>query len=158
MEIVVLPVDGGHTLGVANVIHLHLPTEGPLVQEWPHKLRIVKKQHVQVRLVELTYMAGTKSVQCNKGIQSLVTYKLIVDGEWSDWSNYDDCTVTCGTGSQSRSRECNSPVPSNGGSNCSGETSERRDCKDTECPGMSCLAHLIYSENKTTQSMSVCTN
>ena len=158
MEIAMLPVGRGQKHGVANVIPLPLPTEGPLVQEWPHKLKIVKKQHVQVRLIELTYMAGTKSVQCNKGIQSLVTYKLIVDGGWSDWSNYDECTVTCGTGSQSRSRECDSPVPSNGGSTCSGETSERRDCKDIECPGMSCLAHLICLENKSTQSMSVYTN
>ena len=66
MEIAVLPVDRGQKHGVANVIPLPLPTEGPLVQEWPHKLRIVKKQHVQVRLVELTYMLGAKSVQCNK--------------------------------------------------------------------------------------------
>ena len=66
MEIAVLPVDRGQKHGVANVIPLHLPMEAPLVQEWPHKLSIAKKHHVQVRLVKLTNILVTKSVQCNK--------------------------------------------------------------------------------------------
>ena len=65
-------------------------------------------------------------------------YNFTVDGAWSDWGEYSDCTVTCGAGSQTRSRDCNSPPPVNGGSSCMGDASETRDCDESTCPGMSC--------------------
>ena len=67
---------------------------------------------------------------------------VVIDGGWSDWTAYGDCSVTCGTGSQTWNRECNSPEPSNGGSTCAGETSETRECDEVGCPGMYCLAHM----------------
>ena len=69
---------------------------------------------------------------------------VVIDGGWSNWSAYGDCSVTCGTGSYTRNRECNSPEPSNGGSTCAGDTSETRECDEVGCPGISCLAHLMY--------------
>ena len=61
---------------------------------------------------------------------------MVVNGEWSNWSDYEDCSVTCGSGSQARSRECNSPAPSNGGSTCTGVATQTKDCEKTACPGM----------------------
>ena len=63
----------------------------------------------------------------------------IVDGEWSNWSDYGDCSVTCGNGSRTRSRECNSPEPSGGGSPCAGESQQTNECKEIACPGRSLL-------------------
>ena len=63
-------------------------------------------------------------------------YNVIVDGAWSDWSDYGDCLVTCGKGHKTRSRECNSPLPANGGLNCTGESSEATECEEDACPGI----------------------
>lgn len=50
---------------------------------------------------------------------------------WADWQNWQDCTATCGNGTQSRVRTC---LPSNG--ECPrGVTSETRECPDLgQCP------------------------
>ena len=68
---------------------------------------------------------------------------MIVDGGWSDWTAYDDCSVTCGAGSQTRSRECDSPEPSNGGSTCVGDSSETTACEEDACLGKSIPFYLI---------------
>ena len=67
-----------------------------------------------------------------------------LEGGWSTWSVYGDCSVTCGMGSKTRTRKCQSPVPPNGGSACIGEDSETKDCEEMACPGMLCLHHCIY--------------
>ena len=66
-------------------------------------------------------------------------FGYLVDGEWSNWSAYGDCSVTCGNGSRTRSRECDLPEPSGGGSPCSGESQQTVECKEITCPGMSLL-------------------
>ena len=56
-----------------------------------------------------------------------------VNGGFSEWSAFDACSVTCGTGKHSRSRQCNKPEPSNGGKPCEGATSETHDCVLEPC-------------------------
>ena len=49
--------------------------------------------------------------------KSLLTF--LVDGGYSQWSNWQTCNGNCASGSVSRrTRSCNSPSPSLGGSNC----------------------------------------
>ena len=80
----------------------------------------------------------------NKDTSSLFFHPF-VDGGWSEWSNYGECSATCGKGSHTRNRKCNSPLPSGGGSTCSGESLETKDCEETRCPGISFLTMLcIY--------------
>ncbi|XP_078577488.1 uncharacterized protein LOC144862665 [Branchiostoma floridae x Branchiostoma japonicum] len=69
----------------------------------------------------------------NRGF--LLTYPLTfstVDGGWSDWGEWSDCSVTCGVGTESRDRTCNNPAPA-GGADCVGTTEETQDC-DTGVP------------------------
>lgn len=78
-----------------------------------------------------------------------------VDGKYSDWSEFTDCTKTCGGGQKSRRRSCTNPSPQNGGKDCAslGADTEYADCNvDVSCPvsseiwiavGISCGAFLV---------------
>ena len=56
-----------------------------------------------------------------------------VNCRWGSWSKFDSCSVTCGGGNQTRSREIEVPE-SCGGSGCEGETTESRTCGERCCP------------------------
>uniref|UniRef100_A0A8C5K8I8 Complement component C8 beta chain n=1 Tax=Jaculus jaculus TaxID=51337 RepID=A0A8C5K8I8_JACJA len=47
-----------------------------------------------------------------------------IDGRWSCWSSWSPCSG----GQKTRQRQCNHPAPQNGGSPCSGPSSETLDC------------------------------
>ncbi|XP_067948545.1 uncharacterized protein [Watersipora subatra] len=48
---------------------------------------------------------------------------LPVDGQWSQWYKWSECSGNCEYGRQSRVRYCNSPSPANGGKFCDGGVS-----------------------------------
>ena len=61
-----------------------------------------------------------------------------VDGNWSPWTPWTGCGVTCGMGILTRTRACNSPAPLHGGASCIGPTDESTPCdlyNATACPG-----------------------
>jgi hypothetical protein len=56
-------------------------------------------------------------------------------GGWGAWSNYSDCSVSCGgSGTQVRTRLCNNPVPQFGGANCTGSNTGIQSCNNGPCP------------------------
>ncbi|XP_073073009.1 hemicentin-1 isoform X4 [Manis javanica] len=57
-----------------------------------------------------------------------------VHGGFSPWSAWRPCSVTCGKGTQKRSRLCSNPFPANGGKLCQGSDSETRNCQQELCP------------------------
>uniref|UniRef100_A0A3P9P7Q8 Uncharacterized protein n=1 Tax=Poecilia reticulata TaxID=8081 RepID=A0A3P9P7Q8_POERE len=59
----------------------------------------------------------------------------VVDGAWSRWSDWTDCSKSCGGGIQSRRRLCDSPSPEGAGSYCEGLGTEVRACNTDHCPG-----------------------
>ncbi|KAL9952092.1 hypothetical protein ACROYT_G039299 [Oculina patagonica] len=59
--------------------------------------------------------------------------KPAVDGGWSNFGNWSECSVTCGDGQQERSRTCTNPPPSNGGAECSGSDKETKPCNNGPC-------------------------
>ena len=71
------------------------------------------------------------------------TYFSAVNGGWSDWGKFSDCSVTCGMGKMTRMRSCTNPRPSNGGTACIGNEVESFGCKNVNCPGMSFLLGIF---------------
>lgn len=63
-------------------------------------------------------------------------YLKLVDGNWASWGSYDTCTVTCGGGTQQRTRTCTNPAPQYGGADCSGATTSSQSCNTNPCPSM----------------------
>ncbi|KAL3870899.1 hypothetical protein ACJMK2_038930 [Sinanodonta woodiana] len=60
----------------------------------------------------------------------------IVDGGWSEWTEWSDCTVTCDNGTTTRIRDCSNPVPAHGGKDCVGNSKETFHCSPYKCPGI----------------------
>merc|ERR1719510_2859464 len=56
-----------------------------------------------------------------------------IDCVWDTWSNYTDCSQTCGGGFQTRSRIVKTP-PKYGGAACPGDAFESQVCNDQSCP------------------------
>ncbi|XP_048245093.1 uncharacterized protein LOC124148984 [Haliotis rufescens] len=73
--------------------------------------------------------------QCVAGYTGDRCQEQIVNGGWSGWSLWSDCSATCGqTGLRSRSRHCDSPAPQHGGLDCKGETTQAEPCNRLQCP------------------------
>lgn len=76
---------------------------------------------------------GTVTEQHKYCISAHVDSVLPIDGEWSQWSLWGDCSVSCGQGKKSRFRLCNNPAPQDGGRFCVGEPFEWQPCSRS-CP------------------------
>ena len=61
-------------------------------------------------------------------------YTCAVDGNWGEFSAWSECTATCGGGSMTRKRSCDSPAPDNGGNDCEGDDEETAVCNEDPCP------------------------
>ncbi|KAL9968594.1 hypothetical protein ACROYT_G020703 [Oculina patagonica] len=57
-----------------------------------------------------------------------------VDGGFSIWSSWSDCSEACGDGYQTRTRTCTNPPPQGNGKDCEGHGEESRQCNDGPCP------------------------
>ncbi|KAI8488027.1 hypothetical protein Bbelb_341450 [Branchiostoma belcheri] len=67
-----------------------------------------------------------ESQSCNNG-------DCPVNGQWSAWSGWSDCSTTCGNGVQERMRTCDTPAPANGGLDCVGLSTEQQQCDSGDC-------------------------
>ncbi|KAI8502563.1 hypothetical protein Bbelb_192650, partial [Branchiostoma belcheri] len=78
---------------------------------------------------------------CRCGENYSGTYCGAINGGWSAWSVWAECSVSCGTGtgSQARTRHCDNPEPQFGGNNCTGDAQETKPCN----------ADVLCSVNKT---------
>ncbi|XP_061880336.1 A disintegrin and metalloproteinase with thrombospondin motifs 3-like [Entelurus aequoreus] len=61
-------------------------------------------------------------------------HQLKQDGAWGSWNKYGSCSRSCGTGVRIRTRQCNNPVPSNGGQDCAAVNYEYQLCNTHDCP------------------------
>ena len=58
-----------------------------------------------------------------------------MDGHWTSWSSWIECSVTCGTEEKTRSRTCTNPEPAYGGDECTGDDTKTRSCDSGSCRG-----------------------
>ncbi|XP_044528060.1 hemicentin-1 [Gracilinanus agilis] len=57
-----------------------------------------------------------------------------VDGNWSEWSPWEECTRTCGQGNRTRTRTCNNPTAQHNGKPCEGNAVDILMCNAKPCP------------------------
>ena len=64
-------------------------------------------------------------------------YCVLVHGSYSKWSDWSQCSQSCGRGKQYRIRFCTNPWPAHGGRDCSslGSRIDLRTCYIRRCPG-----------------------
>ncbi|TKS88049.1 SCO-spondin Precursor [Collichthys lucidus] len=70
--------------------------------------------------------------------QVCITAPCDRDGGWGQWSNWTECTKSCGGGVRSRRRECDSPSPEGEGNYCEGLGTEVIACNTDHCPVAPC--------------------
>ena len=67
-----------------------------------------------------------------------------VDCIWSEWTDWGECSMTCGGGSQSRSRQ--EVGPFHEGAPCDGASTGTQDCNTHNCPSKlnMCMENQIF--------------
>ena len=60
---------------------------------------------------------------------------LAIDGNYTEWSEWSECSLTCDGGFQTRMRQCSSPPPQYGGKDCEelGPTNGTQECNTNPC-------------------------
>ncbi|KAF4095523.1 hypothetical protein G5714_023126 [Onychostoma macrolepis] len=76
--------------------------------------------------------SGRQQKACN-------THSCTDSGPWFDWSAWSACTVSCGGGTQSRSRSCRTPP-------CSGMRRQSKTCNTQVCLEVGCPPGRLYRE------------
>ena len=66
----------------------------------------------------------------------MIAHQILVDGGWTPWYNQTECSVSCGGGTLTQSRDCTQPSPSCNGSDCEGENVTVTACNTHCCPSM----------------------
>ena len=84
--------------------------------------------------------------------KKMVMFLSSVAGQWGGWMPWSSCSKTCGGGTQTKSRLCNSPPPADGGNYCQGAASESRSCSNNRCGGgsvviINTVSAIDYLEN-----------
>lgn len=90
----------------------------------------------------------------NVVIGLLIFSKFAVDGNYTDWSAWSVCTVSCGGGTQDRTRSCTNPVQQYGGNDCSqiGSDYEQEACNTQVCISKYSACILLYQHLPTKRS------
>ncbi|XP_021375993.1 coadhesin-like [Mizuhopecten yessoensis] len=57
-----------------------------------------------------------------------------INGSWSSWQPWSDCSTTCGGGIKNRTRVCDNPAPEHRGLDCDGHDFESSSCSKVTCP------------------------
>ncbi|XP_076684957.1 netrin receptor UNC5B isoform X2 [Andrena cerasifolii] len=94
--------------------------------------------HLILGEAELRHQGNYSCVAENIGARRVsepAVLTVYVNGGWSSWSGWSDCSTRCGRGVQKRTRTCTNPVPINGGQTCPGPATQRVECNPS-CPAV----------------------
>ncbi|CAG2241797.1 unnamed protein product [Mytilus edulis] len=72
--------------------------------------------------------------QCASGYKGPFCEKEIVNGGWSSYSAWSECSKSCEGGTRSRLRFCDSPAPEPEGQFCIGSDTDVGNCNTDSCP------------------------
>ncbi|ROI48994.1 SCO-spondin [Anabarilius grahami] len=61
-----------------------------------------------------------------------------VDGSWSQWAPWSECSAHCGGGVKERTRQCDNPAPQSAGRECVGSGRQQKVCNTHNCSGGEC--------------------
>lgn len=96
------------------------------------------EDHKNVKCVKPNgrWLGGWAWVTCEEPMEVLCA----VDGGYGEWSDWTECSASCGGGYQTRTRLCDSPAPDHGGNDCEGASTDCQLCGMemclNECPAM----------------------
>ena len=95
-------------------------------------------------IVRYKYYFKPISLRIFLGLMFKAALSFSVDGGWSPWGNWTSCSVTCGKGRQTRTRNCSNPVPQFGGKDCQGKLEDAQSCSDKKhCPSEFTILFLL---------------
>jgi hypothetical protein len=58
----------------------------------------------------------------------------VIYGGWTEWSDWRNCTLSCGGGNQTRTRACTNPPPEHNREDCGADDSKTQVCNDFPLP------------------------
>lgn len=68
-------------------------------------------------------------------IELPMLFIYLVNGGWTHWDDWTECSTSCGKGTRHRGRSCSNPLPDNGGLTCNGSDTAIGNCSLDTCPG-----------------------
>uniref|UniRef100_A0A182Q5U7 Peptidase M12B domain-containing protein n=1 Tax=Anopheles farauti TaxID=69004 RepID=A0A182Q5U7_9DIPT len=128
--------------GDGSKICSYMPVCSRLWCSWGDEMAGCKTQH----------MPWADGTECNEGHWCQKGHCVPIDrsalkpqnGGWSEWGPYGVCSRSCGAGIKTRTRECDSPNPKNGGKFCTGTRIEYATCNTQPCPD----THINFREQQ----------
>ncbi|XP_071956999.1 SCO-spondin-like [Antedon mediterranea] len=106
----------------------------------------------------LEFLPGTvlqkecNTCTCDGGSFQCTEADCRVDCGLSDWTEWGQCSATCGEGVKTRTRTADNPLPQYGGMECLGDLIETEECDDAPCL---CGENEVWS-NQATNCTSTC--
>ncbi len=101
------------------------------------------------KLVRICYDASPKMHYYVHIFVDCVLFFYLSDPVWSEWSPYTECDVTCGSGSQHRTRSCTDPDSTDAlkceeGEEAEALEMETRNCNEQDCPGKDSVQNVCF--------------
>lgn len=99
-------------------------------------LSAVLSRHSNFKRFHSTSFSTPRLSSCEAGVlQCQSVPGCHVDGGWSQWGSWTECSHPCGGGVKFRRRHCDNPSPQSGGRGCLGVAKQQRDCNTHLCTG-----------------------
>ncbi|XP_039268950.2 hemicentin-1-like [Styela clava] len=105
-----------------------LPTDG--------RFTVLHNNSLQIATIQLEDTGQYSCIATNEIGSRMAKASLVVKvhGQFGEWKPFGACSTTCGTGSRTRIRFCNSPPPANGGNDCVKNSEDSTPCEQGPCP------------------------